>query len=72
MTMRSLYRARRNRISVGVGANVVVALVFARIGVMVDSSSNVVDFGLGSSFVANFNVGARLHVELLVGGPQRR
>ncbi|AUG91599.1 hypothetical protein TETLON2b_000092 [Candidatus Hodgkinia cicadicola] len=74
-----VYRARCNRVYVGVNANVVATLLLTRISVLIDNSSNVlalfesdatvdarVSVGLSSSLVASFNVGALSRVELLV------
>ncbi|AUG33810.1 hypothetical protein TETCHI1a_000043 [Candidatus Hodgkinia cicadicola] len=76
---RCVCRTHCNRIYVGVNADVVATLMFAQISVLIDNSSNVlalfdseaamsarVSVGLNSSLVANFNVGAQSHIELLV------
>ncbi|ATW06118.1 hypothetical protein TETLIM1_000096 [Candidatus Hodgkinia cicadicola] len=71
--------AHCGRMYVGINANVVAALMFIRVSVVIDNSSSVlalfdsegginarVSVGLNSSLVANFSVGARSRIELLV------
>ncbi|AHL31095.1 MAG: hypothetical protein HCTETUND2_160 [Candidatus Hodgkinia cicadicola] len=74
-----VYRAYCYRIYVGINANVVATLTLAQVSFVIDNSSNVlalfdsdaavrarVSVGWSSSLIANFNVGALSHVELLV------